>query len=117
MYKNDRNQKIKANFPRFFGTSDYLCNVIDSASPPSLSQTNNIDAIHPGYGFLSERADFANACESAGIRFIGPASTIMAKMGDKVQARQTAIDAGLPIIPGTDKAMESVEVRMCNCIL
>ena len=50
----------------------------------SLAQQNDIDAIHPGYGFLSERSDFADACVKAGIRFIGPRASVMAKMGDKV---------------------------------
>lgn len=57
-------------------------------------QENNIDAIHPGYGFLSERADFAQACIAAGIRFIGPSPVVMEKMGDKVSARKSAISAG-----------------------
>ena len=68
----------------------------------SLAQQNDIDAIHPGYGFLSERSDFAEACVKAGIRFIGPRASVMAKMGDKVAARRSAIEAGLPVIPGTD---------------
>jgi len=75
----------------------------------SLAQENDVDAIHPGYGFLSERSDFADACVKAGIRFIGPRAPVMAKMGDKVAARKSAIDAGLPVIPGTDGAVESAE--------
>lgn len=53
-----------------------------------------MDAIHPGYGFLSERADFAQACNDAGIVFIGPSQEVMARMGDKVAARKAAIEAG-----------------------
>lgn len=53
-----------------------------------------MDAIHPGYGFLSERADFAQACFDAGVRFIGPAPEVVRKMGDKVEARAIAIRAG-----------------------
>ena len=53
-----------------------------------------MDAIHPGYGFLSERADFAKACTDANIRFIGPSPTVVHQMGDKVEARQIAIAAG-----------------------
>ena len=75
-------------------------------------QVHNIDAIHPGYGFLSERSDFAAACESNGITFIGPRAQVMAKMGDKVSARQSALDAGLPIIPGTDTALSDAEVMI-----
>lgn len=53
-----------------------------------------MDAVHPGYGFLSERSDFAQACTDAGIRFVGPSPEVVRKMGDKVEARQAAIDAG-----------------------
>lgn len=53
-----------------------------------------MNAIHPGYGFLSERADFAKACIDAGIRFIGPSPEVVYKMGDKVEARKAAISAG-----------------------
>ena len=57
-------------------------------------QENDVEAIHPGYGFLSERADFAHACVDAGIRFIGPSPEVVHKMGDKVEARAIAIAAG-----------------------
>ncbi|EFP05831.1 hypothetical protein GCK72_018113 [Caenorhabditis remanei] len=62
---------------------------------------HDIDAIHPGYGFLSERSDFAAACQNAGIVFIGPSPDVMARMGDKVAARQAAIEAGVQVVPGT----------------
>ena len=74
-----------------------------------IAQEHDIDAIHPGYGFLSERSDFAEACVKAGIRFIGPRASVMAKMGDKVAARKSAIEAGLPVIPGTDDAVLNAE--------
>lgn len=53
-----------------------------------------MDAIHPGYGFLSERSDFAQACADAGVRFVGPSPETVRKMGDKVEARSLAIAAG-----------------------
>lgn len=53
-----------------------------------------MDAVHPGYGFLSERADFAQACQDASVRFIGPSPEVVRKMGDKVEARAIAIAAG-----------------------
>lgn len=53
-----------------------------------------MDAVHPGYGFLSERSDFAQACMDAGVRFIGPTPEVVRKMGDKVEARAIAISAG-----------------------
>ena len=76
----------------------------------SNSQVHDIDAIHPGYGFLSENHNFAAACEANGITFIGPKATVMAKMGDKVSARESALNAGLPIIPGTDTALSDAQV-------
>src|SRR6187551_859884 len=59
--------------------------------------------LHPGYGFLSENAAFAGACESAGIRFVGPTADVIRMMGDKDEARQAAARAGVPILPGTGK--------------
>lgn len=57
-------------------------------------QEHNVDAIHPGYGFLSERADFAQSVLDAGIRFIGPSPEVVRRMGDKVEAREAAVEAG-----------------------
>ena len=65
-----------------------------------LAKRRGVDAIHPGYGFLSENADFVRACEEAGIAFIGPKSDTMARMGDKLAAKQIAIGCGVPIVPG-----------------
>src|SRR6185503_13837636 len=58
------------------------------------------DAVHPGYGFLSENADFAAACESAGLTFIGPSSDSIRKMGLKSTARKIMAEAGIPVVPG-----------------
>src|SRR5262249_47374152 len=58
------------------------------------------DAVHPGYGFLSENEDFADACDAAGIVFIGPTGNSMRMMGDKTSARQTVSKAGVPVVPG-----------------
>ena len=71
-----------------------------------LAKRRGVDAIHPGYGFLSENADFARACEAAGIKFIGPPSEILAMMGDKLSAKQIAIKAGVPIIPGCTEPLK-----------
>uniref|UniRef100_A0AAF5CQG3 Pyruvate carboxylase n=1 Tax=Strongyloides stercoralis TaxID=6248 RepID=A0AAF5CQG3_STRER len=70
---------------------------------------NNVDAIHPGYGFLSERPDFAQKCKEANIVFIGPSSDILLKMSDKTAARQTAIEANIPVIPGSNGPVLTVE--------
>src|SRR5512141_3169712 len=59
------------------------------------------DAIHPGYGFLSENDEFARRCQSAGIRFVGPRPEILALFGNKVRARQLAADAGVPVLRGS----------------
>lgn len=65
-----------------------------------IAKQNNVDAVHPGYGFLSERSDFAQACIDAGLRFIGPSPQVMARMGDKVAARKSALAAGIKVVPG-----------------
>ncbi len=67
------------------------------------------EAIHPGYGFLAEDAEFARACEDAGIVFIGPPVGAMELMGSKTASRHAAIQAGLPVVPGTDRNLESFE--------
>ncbi|HZV02288.1 MAG TPA: acetyl-CoA carboxylase biotin carboxylase subunit [Planctomycetota bacterium] len=67
-----------------------------------LAKRVKVDAIHPGYGFLSENANFARACRDAGITFIGPPPEVLELFGDKVAARKLAIEAGLPVLPGTD---------------
>jgi len=61
------------------------------------------DAIHPGYGFLAENADFVEACEQAGIIFIGPRSAVVRAMGSKAEARKLAQEAGVPVVPGSDE--------------
>uniref|UniRef100_K7F4I0 Pyruvate carboxylase n=1 Tax=Pelodiscus sinensis TaxID=13735 RepID=K7F4I0_PELSI len=73
-----------------------------------VAKENEVDAIHPGYGFLSERSDFAQACNEAGVRFIGPSPEVVRQMGDKVEARAIAIAAGVPVVPGTDSPISSL---------
>ncbi len=69
----------------------------------------NADAIHPGYGFLSERADFARKVEQHKMIWIGPSPEMIEKMGDKVNAKRMAIECGLPVVPGSDGAIETLE--------
>ncbi|ABD12284.1 hypothetical protein ThrDRAFT_04378 [Frankia casuarinae] len=67
------------------------------------------DAIHPGYGFLSENADFAEVCESEGITFVGPPASVMEKLGDKAVARSLMVAAGLPLLPGSHTAIDHAD--------
>jgi len=69
------------------------------------AEVTNSDAIHPGYGFLAENADFAQMCEDNEIYFIGPKPEVIRKMGDKAQARSTMIKAGVPVIPGSESVL------------
>ena len=75
----------------------------------SAAEVTDADAIHPGYGFLAENAEFAEICANCGITFIGPSPENMRLMGDKIQARQTVTKAGVPILPGTKDAVENIE--------
>lgn len=74
-----------------------------------IAQASGADAIHPGYGLLSEKEEFAKAVEAAGITFIGPASTVIAKMGDKIEARNMMLAIDVPIVPGTQEPVKDVE--------
>jgi acetyl-CoA carboxylase biotin carboxylase subunit len=75
----------------------------------SVATLTECDAIHPGYGFLAENADFAEICASCNITFIGPSPEAITKMGDKAVAKQTMKEAGVPVIPGSDGLVESLE--------
>ena len=85
-------------------SESYLCidKIVDAA------QRHGAEAIHPGYGFLSENAEFAEACEAAGIVFIGPPAAAIRQMGSKTAARKLAIAAGAPVVPGTESAIDNL---------
>ncbi|WP_370297004.1 pyruvate carboxylase [Rossellomorea marisflavi] len=74
-----------------------------------IAKTADVDAIHPGYGFLSENIHFARRCEEEGIIFVGPHTKHLDMFGDKVKARQQAVEANIPVIPGTDGPVQSLE--------
>jgi pyruvate carboxylase len=77
-----------------------------------LAHDADVDAIHPGYGFLSESPEFAQACEDAGITFVGPTVANLNKFSDKTKARQAAIAAGVPVVPGSDGPLNTNEEVM-----
>ncbi|MDF2952646.1 MAG: pyruvate carboxylase, partial [Anaerocolumna sp.] len=75
----------------------------------SLALNKGVDAIHPGYGFLSENPEFARKCEEAGIEFIGPTGDMMDQLGDKIKSKIVAKNAGVPTIPGVEKPIKTEE--------
>jgi pyruvate carboxylase len=80
---------------------------LDIAGIVALAKEKGVDAIHPGYGFLSENPAFARACEKAGIAFIGPTPELLGLLGDKTAARRLAASAGVPVLPGTREPVSS----------
>src|SRR5436190_1081197 len=78
----------------------------------SAAEITDADAIHPGYGFLAENAHFAEVCQDCRITFIGPGPDIIRLMGDKAVARKTMMKAGVPVIPGSEGVVPSVEEAM-----
>ena len=82
-----------------------------------VARKAGVDAIHPGYGFLSENAEFAAACADAGITFIGPSPDAIEKMGDKSTARATVAKRNVPLVPGSAKGLTDEElVKVTNTI-
>ncbi|WP_438945410.1 acetyl-CoA carboxylase biotin carboxylase subunit [Sediminibacterium sp.] len=75
----------------------------------AAAEITNADAIHPGYGFLAENARFSQICADHGIKFIGPTPDMISKMGDKITAKETMIKAGVPVVPGGEGLLESIE--------
>ena len=75
----------------------------------AAAEITNADAIHPGYGFLAENADFAEICNEYGIKFIGPSPEMIRKMGDKITAKETMIKANVPVVPGSGGLIEELE--------
>ena len=74
-----------------------------------IAVREGVDAIHPGYGLLSENAEFARQTEAAGIKFIGPDAETIIKMGDKIGSRVTMQAAGVPVVPGTNEGIATLE--------
>ena len=80
-----------------------------------LAKEKEVDAIHPGYGFLSENANFARACEKAGITFVGPRPEILSMLGDKTSAREIAAKAQVPILAGCNHPIKSLDEAKSIC--
>ena len=72
-------------------------------------EITNADAVHPGYGFLAENAEFAEICGQTGVKFIGPEPEHIRKMGDKITAKETMIKAGVPVVPGSDGLVKNID--------
>jgi len=89
--------------------SEPLAGYLNVYALVDLAAATGCDAIHPGYGFLSENAQFARACKERGIIFIGPDAEVIHRMGDKTEARKAMIAAGIPVTPGSDGNLDSVE--------
>ncbi|HSB12928.1 MAG TPA: acetyl-CoA carboxylase biotin carboxylase subunit [Bryobacteraceae bacterium] len=91
------------------GPAKSALSYLDIPSVISAAEITNVDAIHPGYGFLSENADFAEVCELSNIRFIGPRPEVTRLMGVKDKARAAMAAAGVPVLPGSDSVLKSPE--------
>src|SRR5210317_1460765 len=75
----------------------------------AAAEVTNADAIHPGYGFLSENANFVNICDEHNLTFVGPSAEAISKMGNKSVAKDTMKAAGVPVVPGSDGILKSIE--------
>ncbi len=89
--------------------SDPVLGYLNAHNIVNLAVASGCDALHPGYGFLSENPVLAEVCARRGIKFIGPSPEVITQMGDKIQARQAMIKAGIPVVPGSDHNLENAE--------
>ncbi len=95
---------IKADQAVYLGESEPSESYLNMKKIIQAAKETGAEAIHPGYGFLAENADFARQCEEAGLTFIGPPADVISKLGDKTIARQIMEDSGVPVIPGMSKS-------------
>ncbi|WP_439134895.1 acetyl-CoA carboxylase biotin carboxylase subunit [Pseudomaricurvus sp.] len=98
----------RADEAHFIG-DDPLAGYLDPRRIVNLAAETGCDAIHPGYGFLSENDDFARICSDRGLAFVGPSAEVIARMGDKTAARTAMTDAGVPVTPGTDDNLADLD--------
>src|SRR5258706_12649484 len=99
----------KADEAYHIGPSPAVESYLRSDKILDVATRSGVDAIHPGYGFLSENAKFAQACADAGVKFIGPTPASMEIMGSKTRARQAMEKSGVPLVPGASRGLESPE--------
>ena len=99
----------KADYAYHIGPAQASESYLNFEKILDAARRSGAEAIHPGYGFLSENANFARACEQAGFKFVGPTAASMEMMGSKTRARQNMKKAGVPFVPGSEKGLESVE--------
>ncbi|GAB2767282.1 pyruvate carboxylase [Salinimicrobium soli] len=104
-YKADESYQIGAD-------NEPLKPYLDIEAIVKVAKQNGVDAIHPGYGFLSENAEFAQKCEENGIIFIGPKVSVLKSLGDKVRAKEVAVKNNIPVIQSNEKELSSVEIAL-----
>src|SRR6185295_12368678 len=92
-----------ADEAHLIGPADARLSYLNGDRIIAVAKACGADAVHPGYGFLAENADFAEACEAAGLTFIGPSPTSIRQLGDKIAAKAIARQAGVPILPGSEE--------------
>lgn len=105
---------MQADEAYYVGAARVQESYLNSSKILEIAKETNSEAIHPGYGFLSESANFAIACEKAGVTFIGPTSEVIKKMGNKLEARRTMEALGVPIVPGVNVSL-SDEKEAIQC--
>lgn len=99
----------QATVAHLIGPAPVNQSYLNKAEILRIAKEEQVDAIHPGYGFLSENAEFVREIEAAGIRFIGPSAETIDKMGDKIASRETMKLAGVPVVPGTEEGLATAE--------
>ena len=99
---------LKADEAYFVGAGPSSKSYLNVSSILDVLKKSSADAVHPGYGFLSENSEFADTIQKLGITWIGPSSEVITIMGDKMAARKLAVEAGAPVVPGTTEPLTTL---------